>query len=93
MKYWDSANGCVKDDNSYNSYAPILDGGLIYREVYEVKDNLRLVIAYSEEDKKNLNMYDFRKYQCEKNGLKYSDLHKLIALYIPTEKYNEVYES
>lgn len=90
MKYWDDVNCCVTDDNSY---APIYDGGEMYIETYDiVPGKSRFSIAYTEEIKNNGNMYLFRKQMCEKHGLLYSDLHKLIRLRVPTEKYKEIYK-
>ena len=89
MKYWDDVNARITDDDSY---APIYDAVDMYIETYDIgPGKTRFSIAYTEEIKKNENMYLFRKRLCEEHGLLYSDLHALVRLGVPAEKYKEIY--
>lgn len=86
-KYWDEGNGCVTDDKSC---ALIYDGGNFYIETYDVYDRDRISIMYSEEQKKNENMYYFRKAVCEQDGIELNELGKLVRFGVPTEVYKKI---
>lgn len=88
MKYWDYINGCVVDDSSY---APIYNGHEVYIETYEVGENCRINIVYTEEIKKNENMHYFKERVCNQSGIQLSDLGKLIRFCVPDKKYKEIY--
>jgi len=87
MKYWDEGNGRITDDPSY---APIVDGGGIYIETYEIAHKMRIDIAYTQETKEYENLYDYRKNVLERHNLKLSDLRRLVRLAVPSEKYKEI---
>ena len=86
-KYWDEGNGCVTDDKSC---ALIYDGGSFYFEIYEFNDNKKISIAYTPEQKKNENMYYFRKAVCERAGIELNELGKLVRFGVPTEVYKKI---
>ena len=93
--YWDEGNGRVVKENDDGWYAPIIRGcdTIITIETYEVYEHgvgARIDIAYTEEDKKNHNMYDYREMILRQHGLTYSDLGNLVKLTIPSNKYDEL---
>ena len=95
--YWDEGNGRVVKENDDGYYASIIRGcdTAITIETYEVYGHgvgARIDIAYSEEDKKNHNMYDYREMILRQHGLTYSDLGNLVRLTIPSNKYDELME-
>ena len=89
MKYWDEGNGRITDDPSF---APIVDGGGIYIETYEINPGMRVDIAYTQETKEYENLYYYRKNVLERHNLKLSDLHRLVRLAIPSDKFKELME-
>ena len=88
--YWDEGNGCVTDDESC---ALIMDGGNIYVEMYELDDGRRLDIAYTPLMKTSMNMYDYRENICKSNGIRYSQLYRLVGLMVPHDKFVEIYKA
>lgn len=90
MKYWDSTNGCITDDESF---APIYDGGDLYIETYSLNhyDKVRIDIAYTEAIKQSGFLYQFKESVCKSHGVRLNDLYRLVRLCVPTNKYKEIY--
>ena len=89
MKYWDEGNGKITDDPSY---APIVDGGEIYIETYELRTGMRIDIAYSQETKQLENLYYYRERVLAKHHAKLNDIERLVRLAIPSDKFKELME-
>ena len=87
--YWDETNGCVTNDEEC---ALIFEGDSIYIEVYNLTDGKRLNIAYSDFEKRNFNMYDFRDSICRRHGYTIQNLWKLVRLTVPKDIYKQMYE-
>ena len=89
MLYWDEGNGKITDDPSY---APIIDGGEIYIETYELRTGMRIDIAYSQETKQLENLYYYRERVLAKHHAKLNDIERLVRLAIPSDKFKELME-
>ena len=85
--YWDDVNECVTQNKDCALIIKGFDNN-IYIEDYYVGNGQRFCIAYSQKDLGRI--YDLRKAMCEKHGLMYSDLRKLVKLTIPMDKYDEL---
>ena len=87
--YWDETNGRVTTDKRC---ALIVEGNDIYIETYELTDENRLDIAYSEITKQNFNMFDYRDSICRQHGYTIENLWELIRFTVPKEIYKQMYE-
>lgn len=84
--YWDEGNGKITKDSICT---PIRKGTSIYVETYEVFENKRISIAYTQETLDNENMYYYRKHILNLHRIEYSDLGKLILFEVPCDVYDK----
>lgn len=87
--YWDETDGCVTTDEGC---ALIVEGDGIYVETYELTDEKRIDIAYTDFEKRNLNMFDYRDSICRQYGYTIENLWELVRFTVPKDIYKQMYE-